>query len=338
MTAERSALRVLLVVTRPESTVEARIMNNITEALATAGISHEIFRPRGIANIQFSGRLARCDIILVHTPLLLAFFYVLIARYWHRKPIVAVAWDSYPVTLGGARYDKRLRRRIFDRIENFAVALCDRILVPSVDFLDEAPFANARVVGLWHPINTPAMEAKFDDVADAAAPLQVLFAGQINETRGLTAAVARLDQVTNGRFYLKVASGNPLPTELAGHPKVEHLGRLDRAILREVAAGCDCGLVSLALDFDGPGLPSKSFEYLEAGIPCLYYGKSLAHYLRVLEESGAGIDISTDTCNTLRREDVLRLKRNVVAAAAAFTAAFELDPPAFIAQLAEVGT
>src|SRR3546814_4373927 len=58
-------------------------------------------------------------------------------------------------------------------------------------------------------------------------------------SRGLAAAVARLDQVTGGHFHLKVASANPLPAELANHPNVEHLGYLDRTVVHEVAAGCD---------------------------------------------------------------------------------------------------
>ena len=333
MTAAPSPLRVLVVVTRSETSVEARIMDNIAGALATAKVAHEVFRPRGLADMRFSRRMADCDIVLVHTPLLLAFFYALMARYWHRKPVVAVVWDRYPVTLRGVRYDQSLRRRILDRIENIVVALCDRILVPSADFLEEPRLAHARIVGLWHPVNPPQTGPGSGNADDAGAPLRILFAGQINATRGLAAAVARLDELTGGRFHLKVASSNPLPAELAGHPKIEHLGHLDRAVLREVAAGCDCGLVSLARDFDGPGLPSKSFEYLEAGIPCLYHGKRLGHYLRILEESGAGIDIGADAHGTLVREDVLRLKRNIAAAAAAFTAAFELDPPTFVAQL-----
>lgn len=327
-------LRILVVVTRPEATVEARIMDNIIGALGTAGITHEVFRARRIADIRFRKQLAQCDIVLLHTPLLLSFVYALMARYWHQKPIVGIVWDSYPVTLGGIRYDRSLRRRILDSIENKAVKLCKRILVPSADFLEESRFSTAQVVGLWHPLNLPLVDHGFE-IEDAPTPLRILFAGQINATRGLEAAVARLDQVTCGRFHLKVASSNPLPAKLADHPKIEHLGYLDRATLHRVAAECDCGLVSLARDFDGPGLPSKSFEYLEAGLPCLYYGKRLEHYLHALERSGAGIDIGAETLDALDRTDVLRLKQEIVAAASAFTATFELDSPSLIDHLIE---
>ena len=331
----RSPERVLVTVIGPQDNVESRIMNHIAHALGEAKVSHDVFRTTKILDMRFCKQMAQCDILLLPSPLLLTFFYALMARYWYRKPIVGIAWDSYPVTLDGTRYNPSFRRQIFDWIENKVIKLCKQILVPSADFLEEHKFADACVVRLWHPVDKPLSHSKHED-KNLSGPLKVIFAGQINATRGLGAAVARLSKVTGGNFHLKVASNNPLPEDLIGNPKVEHIGYLDRAALHQVAAECDCGLVALAKNFDGPGLPSKTFEYLKMGLPCLYYGKRLQYYLNVLEQSGAGTDIGSHDLQNLDRGEILYLKQNIAVAAVKFSNAFELDPPALIAILAKM--
>ncbi|WP_146130804.1 glycosyltransferase family 4 protein [Sphingopyxis lindanitolerans] len=311
-------------------------MDNIASGLSFAGLDLEVRRSNRIRGFRFEhlGLIKRSDIVLLHTPLLMSWHYAFLARLFG-KTIVSIVWDSYPVTLGGVRFDRRMRRRLFDRIENTALSASNRLLVPSQDFLEQPILHRAKAVRLWYAIHAPNMDsgpASYRHGDDE--PLKVLFAGQINRTRGLAAATEQLHRVTQGRFQLLIASGDPLPPELSGRPDVRHLGKLDRENLRRVAAGCDCGLVALACDFDGPGLPSKTFEYLEAGIPCLYYGKRLEHYLDVLEWSGAGIEIGARA--NLTRDDVLAKKADIANATIRFSDAFALDRVELIAHLGPV--
>ncbi|QHD70738.1 hypothetical protein GS397_26910 (plasmid) [Sphingobium yanoikuyae] len=307
-------------------------MDNIAKELGSADIDLEVRRSNMVRGFRFEHlKLIRgSDIILLQTPLFMSWPYALWARLF-RKTVVSVVWDSYPVTLAGVRFDRRLRRRIFDWIENAILSISNLLLVPSYDFLEQPTLKRAKVVQLWYPIHAPK---GYLAATLAYEPLRVLFAGQINRTRGLTASVEQLYKVTQGRFQLLIASGDPLPSELLGREDVRHIGRLDRESLRQVATGCDCGLVSLACDFDGPGLPSKTFEYLEAGIPCLYHGKRLEHYLDVLERSGVGIEITART--SLTREDVLAKKADIANATIRFSDAFALDREAFIAHLTPI--
>ena len=326
-----SGARVVVFITSPGG-AEARIMGNIASALRASNINHEVRylnRNRGF-HVEHLTLILRSDVILLHSPLFMSLHYAIWARLLGKR-VVSIVWDSYPVTLGGVRFDRRLRRRLFDWMENAVLWCSNRILVPSVDFLRHPILNRARAVKLWYAIRALSDQPR---PASSDAPLAILFAGQINRTRGLCGAVEQLDRVTQGRFHLLIASGDPLPTELRGHANVRHLGKLDRQGLREVAASCDCGLVSLAHDFDGPGLPSKTFEYLEAGIPCVYHGKRLEHYLAVLEDSGAGIEIAS--CPSLTRADILAKKQGIAEAAARFSDAFALDPESFIASVASV--
>jgi hypothetical protein len=309
---------------------EARILDNIANQLSSAGVDLQVRRSSRGFRIEHLILIIKSNAIILQTPLFMSFHYALWARLFGRT-IVSVVWDCYPVTLGGVRFDRRLRRRIFDWIENATLSISNTLVVPSQDFLEQPILKRAKAVQLWYPIHA----SNSDLVATPDhEPLRVLFAGQINRTRGLAASTEQLDRVTQGRFQLLIASGDPLPAELSGRENVRHLGRLNRESLRQVAASCDCGLVSLACDFDGPGLPSKTFEYLEAGIPCLYHGKRLKYYIDVLEQSGVGIEIATRSSVT--REDILAKKADIADATIRFSDAFALDREAFIAHLTSV--
>lgn len=328
-----SGLLVAVVAASPDR-VEGRIMKHIEDCAERHGIAVVSIDPVAFGKYwSYIKCVMVADVILAHSPLLLCFPFVLVARLF-RTSVISLVWDVYPVTLGGKRYDRRLTRKLCDFIEHATLSLSRAVVVPSKDFLTEPQLKRAEFVGLWHPL-----EKSVDNIGGGGASgerwlspgdetIQVLFAGQINETRGLPEAVSRLEAVTGGKFHLRVASSDPLPAALSDRANIEHLGYLDRRSLRDVAASCDCGLVSLAESLDGPGLPSKSFEYLEAGIPCIYTGKRLSHYLDVLERSGAGISICDDTIITLTRAQILERKRCIDESISRFMAVFELDFPA----------
>lgn len=318
--------RVLAAVWQSGGRAESRVMNNICERLKDAGVPIAITtvgRPLDLLRI---GALSAADVLMVHTPFLYASVLVFVARYVFRKPVVGILWDCYPVTLGGSRYDRSMKRRLLDGIENWILRRCSRIVVPSTDFLQDPRLSGAEVVPLWHPVSIGDAVGE----SSSADRLNVVFAGQINRTRGLVEAVEALRQATDGRFVLKIASSDPLPDALAHDPRVEHLGFLARAELRKVISAADCGLVCLATQFDGPGFPSKTYDYLEAGIPCLYHGKRLEHYLRVMEASGAGLVLDPTPGHLVDHRKLKSLKKTMSRSAQSFSDEFQLDAMALI--------
>ena len=140
---------------------------------------------------------------------------------------------------------------------------------------------------------------------------EILFAGQVNATRGIEASLARLEQIFPTPFDLVLATHNKISDELKNHPRVLSVGGLDRSELNALAATCDYGLVSLSKDFDGPGLPSKSFDYLKMSLPCLYYGPKLPHFLEALERHQVGLSLAGQQSDLMERLDRLNKKELV---------------------------
>ena len=55
------------------------------------------------------------------------------------------------------------------------------------------------------------------------------------------------------------------------------------------------GLISLNPKLDQPGFPSKTFDYMAAGLPVLYFGRPLPSFTQAMERCGVGLDITTMT-------------------------------------------
>lgn len=299
---------------------ESRIIAHIGTGLEREELSFELLEGRGqLFRLALLRAIVRCDVLIVHSPLAFAFIYVVFARLWGKK-VLGLVWDHYPVTLKGHRYDSSIRRRLLDFMENRAIALCTHLLVPSEDFLEADRFARAQVLPFWLPIDLPQAG---HDKSDADL-LRVIFAGQVNATRGLEQAYAELEGHFGDNFVLQVASRDVLPETLSDKHNVEHLGFLSRDALRSVLQECDCGLVALSEHFDGPGLPSKTWEYLAAGLPCIFVGKSLPHFAQALTDSGAGRVLTRDTRGKIALRDLKGRPLNA-SAVKKFSGYFELD-------------
>lgn len=312
--------------------VESRIIAHIATGLAGEGIKLELLEGRGrLFQLAFLRTIARCDVLIVHSPLAFAFFYVVFARLLGKK-VLGLVWDHYPVTLDGRRYDFSARRRLLDFMENRAITMCTHLLVPSEDFLEADRLARAQAIPFWLPVDPPSL------ARDKIGPnlLRIIFAGQVNATRGLEEAYAELDAHFAGNFALQVASPDQLPEAMSNKDNVEYLGFLGREELHDIMRQCDFGLVALSPHFDGPGLPSKTWEYLGAGLPCVFIGKGLPHYAKALTESGAGRVLTPATRGKIGAKDI---KRDALEASAVirFSGQFELDSARLAAHLLSLG-
>lgn len=133
---------------------EARIIANIRNGLIAESLAVHMIEGRGrMISLSALKAIARNDLLIVHSALAYAVFYAAFARMLG-KPVVALVWDHYPVTIAGRRYDPSLRRRMLDRIEGLALALCSDVIVPSRDFQEALSLARATVVPFWLPVDT----------------------------------------------------------------------------------------------------------------------------------------------------------------------------------------
>lgn len=293
----RRSSKVALIAASPEQSAEARVIRNCARDLARGGgevLLLERLTSRAKWWKEAIKAVAASDVIIFHSPLVLAAPLVLWARILGRR-IVSLVWDVYPVRLNGKRYDRRAVRRLADGLERLCLSLSHVILVPSPDFLKEATLARAAFLPMW----TSSERAVCDSLARPALPdavegqcLQILFAGQINETRDLRGAIQKLTEGLQGPFVLKIASFSEVPANLQLHPSVNFVGGLTPAELAKLSAECHFGLVSLSPQLEGAGFPSKTFDYLAFGLPILYYGPRLEYFVGLLEATGVGLDIT----------------------------------------------
>lgn len=247
--------------------------------------------------------------IFVHSPFFFFLLPILYAKIF-RSRVIGVVWDTYPVKINGKRYDRSFRRRVLDAAEALATRQLDRVIAPSDDFAPyvRAPFTRAR---LWdcpqhddpHLLKIrPALSMR-----KFTGELNILFAGQVNKTRGLQQAISAILEKTSCPIKLTVASSDRLTSVHHERVRIENLGFQSAENLRKIAASQDAGLVALHPNFDGPAFPSKTFDYLAWGLPIIYCGPELAHFCRALAEANAAIMLhrsasETELASALNRE------------------------------------
>ncbi|WP_138515862.1 glycosyltransferase family 4 protein [Limnobacter alexandrii] len=227
------------------------------------------------------------NIILFHQPAIYSTALIIISKIM-RKKCACLIWDSYPVIINKKRYDERLIRKIADAVENSLIALFNIKIVPTHDFLARYPDAKKKY---FFPIIKKKIKKHTRKIQDVTH-IRILFAGQINATRDLLGSYQELSQKLETSFELIICSKDKPSEQLLISPNVQYLGHLNDSELRRLADTCHFGLVSMNLSFAGPGLPSKTFEYIKQGLPILYYGPHLQSYIEAIEKSEIGIIIT----------------------------------------------
>lgn len=241
------------------------------------------------------------DIVLAHATSAPAIALLCAARLLRRKVII-FQWDIYPTTIAGVRRKNKLIHRLLYKAEDICLALADRIVVPSDDFAEYSKAWKTVILPLWPPTN--ASLHPFERRALGDGPVHIAFAGQINETRGLVECIAHFAIHSPTPIVLHLFSGNRLPPDFGGAAhstiQIEEHGVLPREELQARLTQMHFGLVSLNPRMDQPGFPSKTFDYLQSGLPILYFGRLLPGYTSDIEKFGIGIDITKEEYIDLR--------------------------------------
>lgn len=242
-------------------------------------------------NLRHMGDVLQADVVITHVPALLSLPMLVLARMSFKK-IVIFQWDVYPTTIAGRPYMTSLPRRIAHWFERLCLRLANVIVLPSEDFRPMAPVRDPVIFPLW-----PQAALPMEPIRSLPAPdgvFHIAFAGQVNELRGLRECVAHLRTRSRKRIVLHVFSANPvdIPPQEEGVLHIEQHGHLPRAVLQARLRDMHFGLISLNPQLDQPGFPSKTFDYLAAGLPVLYFGRPLPGFTGPLASCGAGIDIT----------------------------------------------
>lgn len=302
----------MIFITKSASTrIESRVFEELSLLVAKRDIYHKIyFHNEKSKYINFLTIFFKSDLIIVHSALFLSFHYIILGKLFKKK-IIGFVWDKYPVIIFGLRYDRRLVRKFVDFIEEISLRFCDEIIVCNSDFVDDGILKNSHLLNFWPPVVIPLIEDP-----SYASEIRIIFSGQINKTRDLESAFFRLNELCRVPFTLFVASTDSLPSTLLGYESVKHIGFLPKNELSIFVQSCHFGLISLSKGFEGPGFPSKTFDYLSAGRPCLYYGPRLSEYISIIMESGVGYDL--DSLDSISIETFSELNKNFLGKVHAF--------------------
>jgi glycosyltransferase involved in cell wall biosynthesis len=122
-----------------------------------------------------------------------------------------------------------------------------------------------------------------------------LFGGQITEGRGIEtmlAAAALSASDPAGPVFLFVGAGRLAPL-VRGHierggANVRLLDPLPRSRYLELAASADIGLIATVPDVDVPTFPSKTIDYLRAGLAVVASVEATTDYGEIIEAAGFG--------------------------------------------------
>jgi hypothetical protein len=239
--------------------------------------------------------LIGASVVIVHSPLVLSLPYILFASIRGCK-IYAFIWDFYPVRIYNKYYKFGLKRFLKDKVENWLLYLVDKLIFPSDDFKVFYPLFDRVKIRIWPKIGSVYVRSPISINDNISNIIKIVFAGQINETRGLAESISLIKTKINDPFVVYVASASDnLDEYLMQIESVVFLGKLNECELIELYKKCNFGLVSLSLGFEGPAFPSKTFDYLSSGLPILYCGPYLHDYLSMISDSGVGADVSSLT-------------------------------------------
>lgn len=274
--------RVVIQSKAADGTNEANLATTIAAALApefdVKRIGHT---PGALIDVM------RSDLLIVHSSTRFSLVAIVLAKFL-RRPITAVVWDLYPVTISGRRYDNRLGRKLADVLERLALWMADHLVVQTEDFRASPALARAQVIPFWYVPSDPATKESAGEDDDDL--LEFAFAGQINRTRGLEETVVDLDQRLSEPASLHIYSRDPFdPPKDLKRLQVHHHGPLAKDDVVSALQRHDVGLISLNPGFDGPAFPSKSLDYLAAGLPIIYFGPALPHFSNSLTAAGCGV-------------------------------------------------
>jgi glycosyltransferase involved in cell wall biosynthesis len=277
-------------------------------------------------NVEKAPLVYSSEVIVLHTTILTLLPLVVLAKIL-RKKIVLFQWDVYPASIAGVEYKASFFRSVFFFLDKHSLRFADEIIVPSEDFRSFIQARDIKVMPLWPEASLALKD--FSPVSVDGENIQICFAGQINPLRGLDKFLLHLQQIASPeRIVIHVYSDDRLPENLIDlcneRISITHHGILSRADLQKTLRKMHFGLISLHPQMDTPGYPSKTFDYVAAGVPLLYFGRKLPDYTRMLEGCGIGVDI-TELTNLDLSELYLKLAVKLKQGRLQFIAQTQLD-------------
>lgn len=245
----------------------------------------------------------KTDRVLIVTnpaPLLLL---VSLLRKFKPFNLTVLVHDVFPentLAAGLIKSESNIFYRVSRKIFNKAYLSADNLVVLGRDMADVV----AKKVG--HGKNAPTItiiENWADSIPDSEFresaqgdndSLRVLYAGNIGRVQGLEYFIDIICEADNPALSFTIrgdgAKAREIRTKVESLPRsgIEFADKFTRKEQLEILLNCDIALVILTKGMYGLGVPSKSYNIMEAGKPILFIGDLNSEIARMVRENDIG--------------------------------------------------
>jgi glycosyltransferase involved in cell wall biosynthesis len=256
-----------------------------------------------------NSRTLKPDVVVAFSPLMALHLPVWMLTRTLATRRFLVQWDFFPDShvqnhaLHGALKIRLLRAAETYLMRRFDVIGC--MSARNIDYLrrhcDVRPSTPAVHLPLW--TSRPAFTRKPREVVrrQYGLPLDTsifVFGGQFIPGRGIEdilQATQQLDRSRDKMLFLFIGSG-PLATQIeadiqAGNPFIKLMSGVPRSEYLSLISACNVGVVSTVRDVTVPTFPSKTLDYLLAGLPVLASVEESTDFGEFVEAQGIGVRV-----------------------------------------------
>ncbi|MFT4946743.1 MAG: colanic acid biosynthesis glycosyl transferase WcaI [Natronomonas sp.] len=245
----------------------------------------------------------RFDVYLCTTPPIFTSVPGLVASELTRRPFVVDVgdlWVDAAVSLGFIR-EASVSTRLTRRYEHFVLLRADRVLTTTDEMsrlLERAhgPAIARRLVVIPNAVDTDRFRPGVGSGDDGRT---IVYTGNFGHAQDLEACVRAMEHVESDA-HLRLVGDGDLRNRL--ETMVEDLGLADRVSIEEpiprsevpeLLASAAVGIATLK-DTDGLryAVPSKTYEYMAAGLPVV--GTDIGALAALLNESGGGVAVESE--------------------------------------------
>jgi glycosyltransferase involved in cell wall biosynthesis len=247
------------------------------------------------------------DVFMPTNPAFLLLVVGWIAR-WKRLRLFILVHDVFPenAVAAGLLQKGSILLTILRNLFNRAYSMCDTLIVIGRDMEQvirqklkhqkAQPFIT--VIENWSDIEDIVVldnaNNNLREELEISNKIVFGYTGNLGRVQGLMSLLDVIHCVKNTSLHTLFIGGGAMKPEMQhyiadnGITNVSMIGQMPRTEQNNFLSACDVGIVTLADNMLGLGVPSKSYNIMAAGRPILYIGNKTSEIALMISEAGNG--------------------------------------------------
>lgn len=231
---------------------------------------------------------------------------LLVIMSWVKRikkfPMSILVHDVFPentIPAGIIKSKRNVVYKIFRGIFNRAYRSSDRLIVlgrDMQDIMEQKTSGKKRNPEIIIIENWADPKAKSDDTTgeNDKEKITLLYAGNVGRVQGLDTFIQLLSKTDNKDFVFSIRGDGAMSEELKRIVTEQNIsgvtfgGRYSKAEQFSILKDCDFALITLAAGMYGLGVPSKTYNILQAGKPILFIGNLKSEIALLVSEYKIG--------------------------------------------------